>query len=374
MLTGPARCIRQSRLALLLILISAVLLIQPPAQTFAQKSVFVATGRAKLAGSQDTAQRRALENALWLVVEEAIQTMVPGESRAEHTQAINSVLARPRQLITGYEVIQRGPSRGYFIVKIRATVDMGTLASRLQAQAVPVNRTVSEPQPARIAQAPSPTAAPTPATPSADPSAGQKTAQAPAAATTPSTPAQPARARIALLPFQLGFTNPQWTQNWDVSLGVTELVEQALFESKRYRLVERRQIEQVLKEQGFGSSGSVNAGTAAKLGRILGVQRLVTGSINQFDLKAAGGLALPFVAVGLYQAQVTLTSRVINTSTGEIVAIVRGSGKAEGVVALAQIEGLTFGGGEFRQSVLGKALDQAIQDLVGKLNGLMSTP
>jgi len=390
--TGRARIARKSRLALLLALTTAFCLIQPLTPVFGQKQSFVATGRAKLAGRLEIAQRRALENALWLVVEQAIQAVVPAGSRVEHAQAINSVLARPRDLVTGYEIIQRGPSRGYFIVKVRATVAMGTLTSRLQAQAVPVDQTMAEPQPTRTALAPSPASAPTPAAPSAESGGGQKVAPAPAAASTPQpspaptpktaqsqpgavtsqAPPQPARSRIAILLFQLGFTNPKWEQTWDISLGVTELVEEALYSGGRYRIVERRQIEQVLKEQGFGSSGSVDAATAARIGRILGVQRLVMGSVNEFDLKGAAGFALPGLAVGLYQARVSLTSRIVDTSTAEIVAIVRGSGKAEGVVALAQIEGLTFGGGEFRQSVLGKALDQAIQDLVGKLNGSMS--
>ena len=191
------------------------------------------------------------------------------------------------------------------------------------------------------------------------------------AAPTPA-PTQADRPRIAVLLFQLGFTNPQWTQNWDISLGVTELIEEALFSAGRYRIVERRQIEQVLKEQGFGGSGSVDPATAAKVGRVLGVQRFVTGTVTQFDLKAAGGIAFPGAGVGLYRAQVDLTGRVIDTTNGEIVAIVRGSGKSEGILVLAQIQGVTFGGGAFRQSVLGKALDQAIQDLVSKLNGSMT--
>jgi curli biogenesis system outer membrane secretion channel CsgG len=169
--------------------------------------------------------------------------------------------------------------------------------------------------------------------------------------------------------FQLGFTNPKWEQTWDIAVGVTELVEEALHNSGRYRIIERRQIEQVLKEQGFGSSGSVDVATAAKAGRILGVQRLVMGSVSQFDLKTAGAVGLPGLGLGVYQAHVSLTGRVVDTSTAEIMTIVRGSGKADGVVVLAQLEGLTFGGGEFRHSVLGRALDQAIQDLVTKLNG-----
>lgn len=392
MRTGRTRIARS--LALLLVLTTLVLLTQQPTQVFAERQSFVATGRAKLAGRPEIAQRRALENALWLVVDQATQTVVPAGARGGHAQAINSVLARPRNLIASYQIIQRGPSRGYFIVKVKATVAMGTLISRLRSAAVPVDQATASLKSTHAVQAsPPPSSAPPSTAAWAESGGGQKVAQAPASVSTPQpvpvptsnavqaqpgavtaqAPPQPARARIAVLAFQLGFTNPKWEQTWDISIGVTELVEEALHKSGRYRIVERRQIEQVLREQGFGSGGSVDAATAAKIGRILGVQRLVMGSVNQFDLKGAAGIALPGLLVGLYQAQVNLTSRIVDTSTAEIVAIVRASGKAEGVAALAQIEGLAFGGGEFRQTVLGRALDQAIQDLVAKLNGSMSS-
>ena len=145
------------------------------------------------------------------------------------------------------------------------------------------------------------------------------------------------------------------------------MVEEALFDTGRYRLVERCQLEQVLREQGIGLTGAIDAGTAATVGRVLGVQAFVTGTVNQFELTSAGGFSLPIIAVGLFRAQVGLTARVIDTNTAEILAIVRGNGKAEGTVAIAYLQGLAFGGGEFRNSVLGKALAQAVQELVSKI-------
>ncbi|MDR7419596.1 MAG: CsgG/HfaB family protein [Armatimonadota bacterium] len=349
-------------------------------------NTFTATGRAVLGGSLETAQRRALENALWLVVDQAVQSMVPTDSRIEHKQTINAILARPRQHIVKYEITQRGPSKGYFLVRVRAIVARSALASRLRASAIPFHEPAVRDGPTRTPQLTSPAPPTIPAAQSANPPEVQGGPVALTAASTPSGPAitaaaqsppaaaatQTGRPRIAVLLFQLGITNPQWTQSWDIAIGVTDLVEEALHSSGRYRIIERRQIEQVLREQELGASGSVNAATAAKIGRILGVRHLVMGSVNQFDLRGAGGISLPGLGLGLYRAQVDLTSRVVDTSTAEIVAIVRGSGRADGTVVLAQLQGLTFGGGEFRQSVLGKALDQAIQELVVKLNGTMS--
>ncbi len=50
-----------------------------------------------------------------------------------------------------------------------------------------------------------------------------------------------------------------------------------------YRLVERRQVSEILKEQAFQTSGTLNKATLQKLGHILGVNALVFGSIDDFN-------------------------------------------------------------------------------------------
>lgn len=232
---------------------------------------------------------------------------------------------------------------------------------RIAALQTPV---VAQPAPAAPAPAPPPVATPAPA-PAPLPAA----TPAPAA---PPPPGQTDRVRIAILPFQLGFTSPSWAQRWDISLGVTEIVEEALFAAGRYRLVERRALDAVMREQGIGQTGAVDERTAARIGRVLGVQVLVAGTVNQFELRGAGGIALPVVAIALYQAQVQLTARVIDTTSGEILGIARGQGRAEGTMAIAVFQGLAFGGAEFHKTVLGRALDQAVQDLVAKLGQTMT--
>ena len=50
-------------------------------------------------------------------------------------------------------------------------------------------------------------------------------------------------------------------------------------------LIERRAIDQVLKEQNFSNSSRADAKTAAAIGRVLGVQAIVIGSVTQFGLE-----------------------------------------------------------------------------------------
>lgn len=50
-----------------------------------------------------------------------------------------------------------------------------------------------------------------------------------------------------------------------------------------YNLVERRRVNEIIKEQGFGASGAVDPATIRKLGKLLGVDALVLGSLTDFS-------------------------------------------------------------------------------------------
>jgi hypothetical protein len=49
-----------------------------------------------------------------------------------------------------------------------------------------------------------------------------------------------------------------------------------------YNLVERKEVDQILKEQSFQASSSVDPATAQSMGKILGVDALVVGSVTDF--------------------------------------------------------------------------------------------
>ena len=53
--------------------------------------------------------------------------------------------------------------------------------------------------------------------------------------------------------------------------------------SGAFVVVEREQLAQVLREQGLGMTGAISPQTAAKAGKLLGLQALVTGKITDFD-------------------------------------------------------------------------------------------
>lgn len=78
---------------------------------------------------------------------------------------------------------------------------------------------------------------------------------------------------------------------------------------KRLQLVERAQIQKLLKEQSFQTSGSVDKSTAVEAGKILGVGYLLVGDIYILD------------------DQLIINARLTNTETGDIVFSKKQEGK-----------------------------------------------
>ena len=132
------------------------------------------------------------------------------------------------------------------------------------------------------------------------------------------------KVRIAVMNFE---NNSTWSY-WGDNLGdaaADELVTQ-LFGTGKFSLVERSQLEAVLAEQNLGQSGRVNSEQAAEIGRILGVQMILTGSITKFSVDTKGGGFGRFRAE-YSEAESNLDIRLINTDTAEIMFADAGEGK-----------------------------------------------
>ncbi|MEN9353009.1 MAG: Curli production assembly/transport component CsgG [Fibrobacterota bacterium] len=80
----------------------------------------------------------------------------------------------------------------------------------------------------------------------------------------------------ALLPL----TGKQITQ--DEADILTDALINELSKTGAFQMMERSQMEQILKEQGFQQSGSCDAGQCAmEMGRLLGIQKMLTGSVGR---------------------------------------------------------------------------------------------
>ena len=135
----------------------------------------------------------------------------------------------------------------------------------------------------------------------------------------------------------------------DVGKGISLLLEQKLVQDGKFRVIDRNAIDKVLKEQNFSNSDRVDATSAAKIGRILGVNAIITGSITQFgrDDKhlgtGGGGYGGGKFGLGGFhkndsKAVVNVTAKMIDINTAEILAAFTGTGESKR-------SGFGFGGG-----------------------------
>ena len=82
--------------------------------------------------------------------------------------------------------------------------------------------------------------------------------------------------------------------NVDIGRGIADLLVRDLVKDGTYSVIERKAMDKILGEQNFSNSDRANQNSAAKIGKILGVDAIVVGSITQFgndnqNTKVGGG-------------------------------------------------------------------------------------
>jgi curli biogenesis system outer membrane secretion channel CsgG len=106
----------------------------------------------------------------------------------------------------------------------------------------------------------------------------------------------------------------------------TELSENQLLSSK-FSVVERDKLNLVLKEQGLATAGAVDPTTAAKVGKLLGVQYVVMGGIDKFNIDVTKAAVGPFSVGGqMVQSFATISLRFVDTTTAERVVSISADG------------------------------------------------
>jgi curli biogenesis system outer membrane secretion channel CsgG len=197
-----------------------------------------------------------------------------------------------------------------------------------------------------------------------------------------------AKKRIAVLDFEFNAIQHWWEGDWDIGRGIADILVTKLVTDGHYSVIERKQIETILSEQDFSHSGRVDPATAAKIGKILGLDGIVVGSITQFGTedKKTGGIGgvignragvLGGVGVKKTKAKVAINARLIDVNTAEILAVSEGVGQSKRSGLLLGGMGASsnrVGGGafemtssNFRETILGEATESACDSVVHDL-------
>ncbi|MBI4165814.1 MAG: curli production assembly protein CsgG [Acidobacteria bacterium] len=195
--------------------------------------------------------------------------------------------------------------------------------------------------------------------------------------------ADTSKKRVALFDFEFGSVHHWWSWDWDIGKGIADMIVTNLVRDGTYSVVERKQLEKILQEQNFTNSDRANPATAAKIGKVLGVNAIVIGTITQFGMEdkkiGAGGLSnklggvLGRVGTQKGKANVVVDARMVDTETAEILAVASGKGQSSrSGVDLAGVGGGSGGGidmnsSNFQETIIGEATRQAVDELTRQL-------
>jgi curli biogenesis system outer membrane secretion channel CsgG len=204
--------------------------------------------------------------------------------------------------------------------------------------------------------------------------------------------APPRRPRIAVLDFDYGtvqsYSSAMFGSNVDVGKGIADLLVTDLVKDGTFSIIERKALDKLMTEQNFSNSNRADPTSAAKLGKLLGVDAILIGSITEFGnetkktgLGGAGGNWGGFGLGGLShsnsKANVGIDARLVNVDTGEILAVAEGKGQSSRSSTSMTGGGgnwhgfgagnADFGSSDFQNTIIGEATKTAVDALVKDL-------
>jgi curli biogenesis system outer membrane secretion channel CsgG len=178
--------------------------------------------------------------------------------------------------------------------------------------------------------------------------------------------------RIAVTHFD---NKSNWQGQAELGTGFADSLADALIKTSRFIVVERAEIQNVMKEQDFAQSGrTVDTANAPQVGRLLTAQIQITGSILHVDTQTqqqGGGFNIRGFSIGSSggKAEVTIALRIIDTTSGQVLD----SQQIKGIVrksslALGFAHG-GFGGGmsSLNKTPLGDAVIDALAQAVAMI-------
>jgi curli biogenesis system outer membrane secretion channel CsgG len=212
---------------------------------------------------------------------------------------------------------------------------------------------------------------------------GPASAQAPSAARRP---------RIAVMDFDYAtvhsYSAAIFGSDVDIGKGIADLLVTDLVKDGSFSVIERKALDKIMAEQNFSNSNRADPTSAAKIGKLLGVDAILVGSITEFGnetkktgLGGAGGNWGGFGLGGLghsnSKANVGIDARLVNVDTGEILAVAEGKGQSSRSSTSMTGGGgswhgfgaghADFGSSDFQNTIIGEATKIAVDKLTADL-------
>ena len=170
----------------------------------------------------------------------------------------------------------------------------------------------------------------------------------------------------------------------DIGKGIADLLVKNLVTDGTYSVIERKALDKILAEQNFSNSDRANPASAAKIGKLLGLDAIIVGSITEFGNETkntkVGGAGGGFGGFGIggighkdSKANVELDARLVDIDTAEILGVAEGKGESKrSSTSLLGGGGnwhgfgggaVDFGSSDFQQTIIGEAVKAAVDQM-----------
>lgn len=170
---------------------------------------------------------------------------------------------------------------------------------------------------------------------------------------------------------------------WDEGPVMAAMLQDALLESGRFIVVEREQLDSVLREQDLGAAGRINSETALKIGQIVGASIMIQGTVTQFEPGEegkSGRVNIPIGpgGVGIGGSKVTskiaMKLRIVDLTTSQVLSTHNaehtGTHKSMGMDVYTSVG--SAGGDQFKKTPLGETAEECINKCVDHIISVMA--
>jgi curli biogenesis system outer membrane secretion channel CsgG len=200
------------------------------------------------------------------------------------------------------------------------------------------------------------------------------------------------RPRIAIMDFDYAtvhtYSSAIFGTDVDIGKGISDLLVTDLVKDGTFSVIERKALDKIMSEQNFSNSNRADPTSAAKIGKLLGVDAILVGSITQFGNETKktnlggsggnwGGFGLGGIGHSNSKANVGINARLVNVDTGEIMAVAEGVGQSSrSSTSLLGGGGnwhgfgggnADFGSSDFQNTIIGEATKTAVDKLATDL-------
>jgi curli biogenesis system outer membrane secretion channel CsgG len=175
---------------------------------------------------------------------------------------------------------------------------------------------------------------------------------------------------VAVMKFE---NRAPFPMNWNLGDGMKDIMVDRLMATRRFRVIERPEIDSVIRELQFQNTGATRQERRAQMGRLTNVEYLIKGTVTDFGHVAAarGFLGLPSLDIfgGHSRAIMGLTFYVVEVESGEIICSqsLEESVSASDMTVKAVYRDVAMGGSVFYKTPLGRAAAKVIDRAVGRV-------